>query len=74
MGIKQGRLYRPQPPDFFSSPNIIATLDRTNDIVHYRKDIVQDLPWTEQRKVYYLEKDHLELDTTPDPTHGSIWN
>jgi len=39
MGIKQGRLYRPQPPDFFSSPNIIATLDRTNDIVHYRKDM-----------------------------------
>lgn len=58
------RLLRPQPPEFFSNENVIATLDRDNNIVHYNREIVDDLPWVEKRKVYYLEEPALEIATT----------
>lgn len=58
------RLFRPQPREFFSSDSVIATLDEKNNIVHYRKDIVDELPWVEKRKVYYLQEPELEIATT----------
>lgn len=57
------RLFRPQPPEFFPTDNVIATLDRENNIVHYRQDVVDDLPWVEKRKVFYLEAPVLEVAT-----------
>lgn len=60
------RLLRPQPPEYFASSSVIALLDRNNNIVHYNKEIVDDLPWVEKRKVYFLEERALEIATTTD--------
>lgn len=64
MTTPNSRLYRPMPPEFFPTDSIIATLDEVKNIVFYRRDIVDALPWSEQRKVYYLNSPYVELSTT----------
>lgn len=66
------RLYRPMPPEYFPSDSIIATLDRVNNIVFYRKDIFDTLPYHQQREVYFLKESFLELTTTEPVKHEPL--
>lgn len=58
------RLYRPVDASFFPSPNIVASLDRSNNIVFFNAKVFEQLSPDQRRKVYKLDTSYLELATT----------
>lgn len=53
------RLLRPEPPEFFPQPDVLAMLDVHNNIVHYRKDIADTLTSEECKKIIFLRDKYL---------------
>jgi len=53
------RLLRPQIPEFFPQPDVLAMLDEHNNIVHYRKDIADALTDEECKKIIFLRDKYL---------------
>lgn len=63
MQKKPMRLFRPQPPEFFPSPDVVAMYDRENEIIHYDKELYDTLSNEEKHKIHTLHDDML-LSTT----------
>jgi hypothetical protein len=59
MDTPKPRLLRPQLPEFFPQPDMLALLDTHNNIVHYRKDLAENLTPTERKKIIFLRDKYL---------------
>lgn len=62
------RLFRPQPPEFFPSSDVLAMEDPDFNIVHYRGDIAATLTPDERKKIFFLRTPILLF--TPATTPG----
>lgn len=62
-GNPPARLLRPQPPEFFTQPYVLAMLDTHNNIVHYRKDIAETLDNDARKKIFFLREKYLVMPT-----------
>lgn len=58
------RLYRPSPPEFFPSPDVVAMLDAERNIVHFRKDVFDTLSPHDQHRIYHMREKYLTFATT----------
>lgn len=73
MTTPNNRLYRAVPPEFFPTDNIIASLDRARNIVFFRQDVFDTLPYSEKRKIYYLDSPYLEMTAPTKSPVDLIW-
>jgi len=54
------RIYRPMPPTFFPTDNIVAMYDAEQEIVYYNWDVWPTLDKDEKHKIYTIHTKYLE--------------
>lgn len=53
---KPMRLFRPQPSSFFPSPDVVAMYDEEKQIIHYDKELFEQLSPEEKHRIYTLNE------------------
>lgn len=55
MTIRQDRLFRPMPPEFFRNPEVVAVHDQKENIVHFNTRYAGDTSLT--NRALFMDRD-----------------